>query len=195
MRNQLREKFSVVNVDGVSVKSFGGMPPPASADDTVGAPLMFTGVQILEPRIFDYIPRGVFSHSTTDVYPKAIAAGEQISAHVATGRWYELSTIERYRDINLKLMGEQGRVVWMGSGCRISEKARVRDSVIWDEVTVEDNATVHGSILGDGVTVRTGQVVSNACVVRVELIRNSAPPPKALAGSILGDNFVVPLAQ
>ena len=36
-------------------------------------PLMFTGIQILEPRIFEYIPRGVFSHSTTDVYPQAIA--------------------------------------------------------------------------------------------------------------------------
>ena len=43
------------------------------------APLMFTGIQILEPRIFDYIPRGVFSHSTTDVYPQAIANGETVA--------------------------------------------------------------------------------------------------------------------
>src|SRR2546430_15772166 len=64
-------------------------------------PLMFTGIQILESRIFDYIPRGVFSHSTVEVYPEAIAKGELIAAHVAEGRWYELSTLPRYLDISL----------------------------------------------------------------------------------------------
>ena len=66
---------------------------------------MFTGIQILEPRIFDYIPRGVFSHSTIDVYPQAIANGERIAAHVGTGHWYELSTLQRYLEISLAAAG------------------------------------------------------------------------------------------
>jgi NDP-sugar pyrophosphorylase family protein len=44
---------------------------------------MFTGIHIMEPRIFDYIPRGVFSDSVTHVYPPAMANGEVIAAHVA----------------------------------------------------------------------------------------------------------------
>ncbi len=69
---------------------------------------MFTGIQILEPRIFEYIPRGVFSDSTTDVYPQAIANGERVAAHVASGKWRELSTLQRYLDISVELLREKG---------------------------------------------------------------------------------------
>src|SRR5215510_13486574 len=92
--NSKRELFSKVNTRDGLITGFGGMP--AQADE---APLMFTGIQILEPEIFKYIPRGVFSHSTTDVYPQAIAQGERVVAHVASGRWRELSTLQRYLDI------------------------------------------------------------------------------------------------
>src|SRR5919109_771162 len=104
--NIRRERFSVVETEEGWIKGFGGMP----LDSEEGpAPLMFTGIQILEPRIFEYIPRGVFSHSTTDVYPQAIAKGETIAAHVASGKWRELSTLKRYLDINIELLKETGK--------------------------------------------------------------------------------------
>src|ERR1041384_5538643 len=96
LKNKRRERFSIVETRDGLVTRFAGMPtasPNAAANDE---PLMFTGIQILEPRIFDYIPRGVFSHSTVDVYPQAIARGERIVGHVAEGKWYELSTLQRY---------------------------------------------------------------------------------------------------
>jgi NDP-sugar pyrophosphorylase family protein len=68
-------------------------PRPQSGYGDV--PLMFTGIHILEPRVFDYVPRGVFSDSVTGVYPRAFAAGERIAAHVSAGYSNELSTIER----------------------------------------------------------------------------------------------------
>ena len=88
-------------------------------------PLMFTGIQILEPRIFDYIPRGVFSHTTTDVYPQAMAQGERIAVHVASGNesWHELSTLQRYLDISLQLLAETGQTITAGDGCEISREA------------------------------------------------------------------------
>jgi NDP-sugar pyrophosphorylase family protein len=61
MKNLKRERFSVVETRQGLITGFGGMPP----NDQTETPLMFTGIQIFEPRIFDYIPRGVFSHSTT----------------------------------------------------------------------------------------------------------------------------------
>ena len=104
------------------------------------APLMFTGIQILEPRIFDYIPRGVFSHSTTDVYPQAIAKGERIATHVATGKWYELSTLQRYLDISLAMLAERGEHAGGRISCVISERADVKQSVLWDGVVIEGRA-------------------------------------------------------
>jgi NDP-sugar pyrophosphorylase family protein len=188
------EKFSVVKTAGGLLQGFGGMPIPAdfSANDP---PLMFTGIQILEPKIFDYIPRGVFSHSTTDVYPKAIANGETVAVHLATGRWFELSTIPRYLDISLLLLSENGETLSAGVGCEISGAAEVRESVLWDDVKVETGARVMRAVLGDNVTIGAGEVVENAVVVRASLIRGKTPPPKALKGEFKGDNFVVPLTE
>jgi NDP-sugar pyrophosphorylase family protein len=192
--NAAREKFSVVNTAGGFLQGFGGMPGHAESAGAA-APLMFTGIQILEPRIFEYIPHGVFSHSTTDVYPQATASGERVAVHVASGRWLELSTIQRYLAISLLLLSESGQTLTAGAGCRISATADVAQSVLWDNVVVGDGARVRRAVLADGVEIKAGEAVENAAVVRADLIRGKEPPPKALKGVIRGDNFVVPLAE
>ena len=197
--NAGRERYSTVEVEDGLVKSFGGYPAVVSdsseLEQAVPAPLMFTGIQILEPRIFDYIPRGIFSHSVTDVYIPAIARGERIAAHVSPGMWHELSTIQRYRDISLNLMREEGRDLQIGSGSIIEPGADVREAILWENVRVEAGARVRRSILGAGVYLRRGENVEDAAVVRAALIGREERPEKALRGEVRGDNFVVPLAQ
>lgn len=191
LRNEKRERFSIVNVEQGRVTGFGGMP---DATSTGAAPLMFTGIQLLEPCIFNYIPRGVFSHSTTDVYPQAIANGETIAAHVATGTWRELSTLKRYLDISVEMFKERGQNYVAGSNCAIASTATVTDSVLWDNVTVSHNARVHLCVVGDGVRVAEGERIDNAIVVRRELIEGKIKPEKAPSGGhIHGENFIVPL--
>lgn len=188
------EKFSVVETDDGLLRGFGGMPDAEHYSEQK-PPLMFTGIHILEPRIFDYIPRGVFSHSTTDVYPPALQKGERISVHVANGHWYELSTIERYLDISLLLMEQTGQTVCKGPGGTISSDAEVKQSVFWDNVRVESGARVTRAILGDNVTIAAGEIVENAAVVCASMVRGKTPPNKALKGDFRGDNFVVPLSE
>lgn len=204
-RNPLRERFSTVNVRDGLVLGFGPAPPPRPPSDNApdlppadlpsAAPLMFTGIQILDPRVFDYIPRGVFSHSTTDVYPQAIRAGERVAAHVAEGMWYELSTIRRYLDISLELMQREGRDVEAGAGSVVEDGAAVRDAVLWEDVRVERGARVERAVLGAGVVARAGEVFEDVAVVRAELAEGSERPEKALAGEVRGSNFVVPLPR
>ena len=67
--NPACERFSIVEASDGCLRGFGGMPKRDEYVDK-DPPLMFTGIQILEPKIFDYIPPGVFSHSVTDVYPQ-----------------------------------------------------------------------------------------------------------------------------
>lgn len=191
--NIKRERFSLVKIGDGLVQGFGAMPEVVAVD--ADSPLMFTGIQILEPRIFDYIPHGVFSHSTTDVYPQAIEKGERIAAHVGEGQWYELSTIRRYLEISLKLLAERGLSVYSGARSEIPQDAEVSDSILWDDVRVGPGARVHRAILGDGVRIREGEVIENATVVRSVLIAGKTPPAKALKGELRGENFVVPLTQ
>src|SRR5919202_3708507 len=106
----------------------------------VGAPLMFTGIQVLDPRIFEFIPRGVFSHTVTDVYIPAIARGERVAAHLAEGSWYELSTVRRYLETSVALLKREGRDVEVGEGSLIEEGAEVIESVLWEGARVEAGA-------------------------------------------------------
>ena len=78
-------------------------------------PLMFTGIQILEPRVFEYIPRGVYSDIVPTFYNPAIRNGEKIAAHITDANWFELSTIPRYLDISLAMMN--GASVLAGENC------------------------------------------------------------------------------
>jgi NDP-sugar pyrophosphorylase family protein len=188
------ERFSIVNTSEGLLRAFGGIPTKGDFHDDC-PPLMFTGIQILEPGIFDYIPRGVFSHSTTDVYPQAIANGERIAVHVTGGNWYELSTIRRYLDISLLLMAQAGTSITQGNGCEISGSAEVSDAILWDNVRVESGAQVRRAVLADNVTIPAGEVIEDVAVVRASLVEGKSPPAKALKGEIRGDNFVVPLTE
>ena len=188
--NTRRERFSVVETESERITGFSGMPSPADAGT---APLMFTGIHILEPRIFEYIPRGVFSDSVVHVYPQAIAKGEMIAAHVASGKWRELSTLKRYLDISVELLKESGKSYVKGDDTNISESSSVTDSVLWDDVRVGAGARVNRAVLADSVTISDGEVIENAIVVPRRLVEGKTRPEKALPGDFRGENFVVPL--
>jgi hypothetical protein len=145
---------------------------------------MFTGIQILEPRIFDYIPRGVFSHSTVAVYPPAIARGERIAAHVATGHWYELSTIQRYLEVSLKLLSDSGQNVFQGHRSQVAREASVSHSILWDDVAVEPS----GGRLAVRAHLRADEVGVDEREVRPHARR-------AVAGDPCRDRMVGPQRQ
>lgn len=210
--NPLRERYSTVNVRDGLVKSFGGYPAPASdkAGSAPGAaqreggeggegaedvPLMFTGIQILDPRVFEYIPPGVFSHSVTDVYVPAIARGDRVAAHVARGSWYELSTVRRYLETSVELLQREGRDVELGEGSSIEDGANVSESVLWENVHVARGARVRRSVLGAGVRVGSVEEFDNVVVVRAELVRGVERPEKGLQGEFHGSNFVAPIPE
>ncbi len=197
--NDRWEHFSTVEVDGDGrIQRFGGFPHPPEMDrssppaptatgDGYSPPLMFTGIQILEPEIFEFIPRGRFSHTTVEVYPRAIAAGRLIAAHIADGRWHDLSTLERYLQASLELVHLQRGGILMGSGTVVDEGARVTDSILWKGVHIGRGAIVHRCIVGDDVTIPPNSRFERVAIVQAALCRT---PP--LRGEIVGDNLIVP---
>ena len=196
--NVKREKFTIVETEDGLVKGFGEMAKPLTEEEIRDTehepvtPLMFTGIHILEPRVFEYIQPGVYSDIVPHVYRPALERGERIAAHVADGNWYELSTIPRYLDISLAMMN--GTDVFSGANCTISSAASVRDSVIWDDVEIGDDVHLYRTIIADGVRIEPGEHFENAAIVRAEMVRNCTDiPEKALKGYIQGDNYVVPL--
>ncbi len=196
--NVKREKFTIVETEDGLVKSFGEMAKPLTEEEIreteheIFTPLMFTGIHILDPRVFEYIQPGVYSDIVPHVYRPALEKGERIAAHVTEGNWYELSTIPRYLDISLAMMN--GADVFKGSNCVVSPNAAVRDSVMWDDVTIADDVSLYRTIVADGVKIDAGEHFENAAIVQAEMVRNCTDiPEKALKGYIQGENYIVPL--
>jgi len=191
--NLARERFSIVETQDGLVTKFAGMPSPEKSD--AEPPLMFTGIHIMEPRIFDYVPRRVFSDTVVDVYPQAMAKGERIVAHVTDGMWHELSTLQRYLEISLALLHEERRQFYAGAYPWFGTNAVVHDSILWDNVVIGPDAKINRAVLADNVRIPAGETVEDAVVVRADLVAGKKVPAKALKGEVRGDNFVVPLSQ
>lgn len=191
MPNHRREHFTIVDVDETgAVRGFAGFPDDEAHRGEDGAPPpMFTGIQVLSPRLLEYVPRGVFSHTTTEAFPAAWRAGELVLAHRCDGEWREMSTLERYLGESLAVMRERGLENVLGAGSGIAEGARVESSVLWDRVRIEAGASLRECVVGDGVTIERGRSYERAVVVRAEIV------DEIERGEVHGDNLVVPLGR
>jgi NDP-sugar pyrophosphorylase family protein len=203
--NTAREHFSIVEVDERNrITRFAGFPDVAQSQAAVAeggsslaagataaasAPLMFTGIQILSPRIFDYIPPGCFSHSTIHVYPRAMAAGETVIGHLSKRDWYEMSTVARYLEASLRLMNQNDGSTVAGSNCCIEHGASVERTVLWDNVAIEAGARVRDCVIGEGVRVPRDAKIERAVVVRRDLVREIE------RGEAVGDNLIVAIEE
>jgi NDP-sugar pyrophosphorylase family protein len=87
------------------VQKFLNHQAPSSGAAGPVRKLMFTGVQILEPKIFDYMEAAnsaVFS-TTKVIYPKMLTEGERLYGFLFEGFWQDLGTPERIKEAEAKL--------------------------------------------------------------------------------------------
>jgi NDP-sugar pyrophosphorylase family protein len=78
----------------------------APSFSTAGAltKLMFTGVQVVEPKIFDYMVEDSLRFGTTkSTYPRMLTHGETLFGFCFQGFWQDLGTPERIKEAEEKL--------------------------------------------------------------------------------------------
>ena len=196
--NQKREKFTIVETEDGFLRGFGNDAKPVSElelkdlEHEIVTPLMFTGIHILEPEVFEYIPKGVYSDIVPTFYNPALKKGAKIAVHITDASWFELSTIPRYLDISLAMM--KAGDVHFGRNCVMAGAVSLKDSVIWDDVTIGDGSTLYRTIIADGVTIEPGEHFENVAIVRADMVRNCKEiPEKAMKGYVQGENYIVPL--
>lgn len=90
------------------IQSFLGHKSPQKGSGGPLTKFMFTGVQVLEPKIFDYMDCGapassnVFS-TTKVTYPRMLVHGEALYGFRFGGYWQDLGAPERIREAQEKL--------------------------------------------------------------------------------------------
>ena len=68
--------------------------------------LMFTGVQVLEPKVFDYMDSETGAHkfsTTRQTYPRMLADGQPLYGFCFDGFWQDLGTAERIQEAERSL--------------------------------------------------------------------------------------------
>ena len=162
----------VITHEGGAVERFLEKPTWGQVfSDTVN-----TGIYVLEPEVFDYIPEGQSVDFSENVFPKLLADGERICGHVGEGYWEDVGTVEAYlrahRDIlrgkvDLELPGfRAAQGVWLGEGAEVDPAARIQGpAIIGDYCRVEANARLgHYTVLGTNVVVRKEADLERAVV-------------------------------
>ena len=134
---------------------------------------VFTGVHIIEPEIFSYIPEGRFSSIVDEAYVAALRDGKAVYGFPVSGYWNDLGDPRRYlqaqRDL-LRATGEcppvylphsaskdpssrLGPFVSAGKGCRLDGDTVVENSILWENVRMKSGSRLRNCIVGSDVTV------------------------------------------
>jgi len=114
--DELADQFGSMEIDsdGRIDRFLHAKRPSASA--IAGPKLMFTGVQILDPRVFDYMPtdEGVQKFSTTqDIYPRMLVEEEPLYGFRFEGFWQDLGTADRIKKAEESLARGRARLHYL----------------------------------------------------------------------------------
>ncbi len=153
-----------------------------------------TGVYVLEPEIFDFIPEGRPVDFSGETFPAVLEAGRLLCGFVTEGYWEDVGTIEAYlrahQDIldgrvQVDIAGFQLRPgVWLGKG------AEVDPSVVIDgPAVIGDNSIVGpGAHLGSYCTLGRNLKVGENAIIERSVVHDNAylGPGARIEGSVLG---------
>jgi len=176
-----------------------------------------TGIFVLEPEIFDYIPADRSVDFSSEVFPAVLDAGKPLFGAVAEGYWEDVGTLEAYSrahkdvldgKVKLDIPGfEISDGVFIGEGaeidpdadivgpaiigdyCRIEAQARLGEyTVLGTNVRARAGADLERTIVHDNTYIGEGVRLRGATVGRACDLRNGV---RAEEGVVLGDECFV----
>ncbi|MGQ0824746.1 MAG: sugar phosphate nucleotidyltransferase [Actinomycetota bacterium] len=153
-----------------------------------------TGIYVLEPGVFDYIPDGQVVDFSGDVFPAALEQGRKLYGHVVDGYWEDVGTLEAYRQAHEDILDQKVRVdiqgfqvrdrVWLGENADVSPDAHIEGPVlIGDNCRVESGAVLRPyTVLGGDVVVKGDANIERSVVHDHAYIG----PATRIRGAVLG---------
>jgi mannose-1-phosphate guanylyltransferase/phosphomannomutase len=153
-----------------------------------------TGIYVLEPEIFDFIPEGRPVDFSGDSFPAALAAGEQLYGYVAEGYWEDVGTLEAYLKAHQDILDQRVQVdiegfqlrpgVWVGKGAEIDPSAELGGPAI-----VGDNCVIGpGARLGEYCTLGRNLRIGDNVLLQRSVVHDNTYLGSGvrLEGSVLG---------
>jgi mannose-1-phosphate guanylyltransferase / phosphomannomutase len=153
-----------------------------------------TGIYVLEPGVFDFIPAGEIVDFSGDVFPAVLERGLRLFGTVVDGYWEDVGTLDAYRAAHEDVLSERVELeipgfklrdgVWVGEGSDISPEARVEGPVlVGDNTRVEAGAELRPfTVLGSDVVVKANASIERTVVHDHVYVGSSA----RLRGAVVG---------
>jgi len=199
-------RFGIMNTDdNGKIYEFDEKPKhPKSTKASMGI-YMFNYKKLKQYLIEDENTEGSANDFGKNIIPNMLAAGENMYAYPFSGYWKDVGTVSSLWEANMDLLGEnpvfnlhdrswrifsrtsaspaqfvgENGVIdnaLVSEGCEIM--GTVKDSVLFNRVTVEEGATVTNSVIMGGVTIKAGATVNNVIIAENTTVG---------AGSVIGD--------
>ncbi len=133
--------------------------------------LTFTGIHIISSGLLEHMPSAGF-FGIMEFYMELASQGEAIRGYeMEGGYWLDIGRVADYMDLHRHLMGagmgpvihpqahleeaiRMEGIICVGKGTRIGAGSFLKDSILWEDVVVEEGSVLEGCIVGDGTQVR-----------------------------------------
>jgi mannose-1-phosphate guanylyltransferase/phosphomannomutase len=176
-----------------------------------------TGIYVLDPAVFNYIPKDKPTDFSQDVFPAMLKQGDPLYGYIATGYWCDVGNLAEYMKANADVL--QGRVnvplsgtdlgggVWVEDGVEMAPDAQIFGPVwVGHDAKIKSNVMIHGpsvvgpyTIVDDRAQIDRSVVWSNSYIgERAELrgaLVGASTHIKSKAvmfeGAVIGDHSVV----
>lgn len=158
--NPRPEHYGGVVVEGNRVAGF--TPRQAGARNH-----HFIGVQVVESRVFAALPDHEPAESVRTVYPALIKERQGlVGAFVTDCRFDDIGTPDDYFRTSFAVAAREGLAgLQCGARTSVSSTAVVADSILWDNVLVEEDVTLDRCIVTDNVRLPRGTQLVRSLVL------------------------------
>jgi len=177
-----------------------------------------TGIYVLEPEIFDYIPDDQPFDFSTELFPSLLADKKPLFGHVADGYWCDIGDIGEYLRANRDMLSglvrtfqplgsQQWGGILVGKNVEIAPDAQIYGPVyLGDSVKIKGGVTIHGpAVIRDYTVIDThsrversvlwrNSYVGEACELRGVIVGRQCSIKSgvvAYEGAVIGDNCVL----
>ena len=127
----------------------------------------FVGVQIVHRSVFSDLPDGIPLESFSGVYRTLMTDRPgSVRGFVSDAHHWDMGTPEDYLSATLSLAREEGKTeLPRGRNSIVASSSRLVDTIVWDDVVIEEHCELIRCIVADGVRIPKGSKLVDACVI------------------------------
>lgn len=141
------------------VTGFG--PQSTSSHDR---PYTFTGVQLISPRVLEWVPHGRPFDTIRDLYPRIRKSGGNIGGWVSADYWCECSWPRRYLEKSFDVLHRRGLrglsedpghertdQAILGAAVEVGPRCRLDRTIIWGHTRIGAGCRLHNVVISGGL--------------------------------------------